>query len=73
MQGLVRDGMKAGALGLSVFAQPGPVSIRRASIIPAVWADEKEIFALGDVLRGAGHPSHPPGGGVNGAEMKDGR
>ena len=39
--------------------------------IPAIWADEKEIFALGDVLRELGTGIIQSGGG-NGAEMKDG-
>jgi N-acyl-D-amino-acid deacylase len=39
--------------------------------IPALWADEKEIFALGDVLRELGTGLIQSGGG-NGAEMKSG-
>jgi N-acyl-D-amino-acid deacylase len=39
--------------------------------IPAIWADEKEIFALGDVLRELGTGLIQSGGG-NAAEMKDG-
>src|SRR5215208_5537757 len=69
MQDLVRDGMKAGALGLSVSRNQGhfdPQGIH----IPAIWADEKEIFALGDVLRDLGTGLIQSGGG-NGAEMKD--
>ena len=39
--------------------------------IPALWADEKEIFALGDVLRELGIGLIQSGGG-NGAEVKNG-
>ncbi len=69
MQDLVRDGMKAGALGLSVSRNQGhfdPQGVR----MPAIWADEKEIFALGDVLRELSTGLIQSGGG-NGAEMKD--
>jgi N-acyl-D-amino-acid deacylase len=70
MQDLIRDGMKAGALGLSVSRNQGhydPQGIH----IPALWADEKEIFALGDVLRELGIGLIQSGGG-NGAEVKNG-
>ena len=69
MQGLVRDGMKAGALGLSVSRNQGHFDPQGVHI-PAIWADEKEIFALGDVLRDMGTGLIQSGGG-NGAEMKD--
>src|SRR6202165_6377410 len=69
MQGLVRDGMKAGALGLSVSRNQGHFDPQGVHI-PAIWADEKEIFALGDVLREMGTGIIQSGGG-NGAEMKD--
>src|SRR5947208_14470894 len=69
MQGLVRDGMKAGALGLSVSRNQGHFD-PQGTHIPAIWADEKEIFALGDVLRELGTGIIQSGGG-NGAEMKD--
>jgi N-acyl-D-aspartate/D-glutamate deacylase len=69
MQGLVRDGMKAGALGLSVSRNQGHFDPQGVHI-PAIWADEKEIFALGDVLREMGTGTIQSGGG-NGAEMKD--
>ncbi len=69
MQGLVRDGMKAGALGLSVSRNQGHFDPQGVHI-PAIWADEKEIFALGDVLRDLGTGLIQSGGG-NGAEMKD--
>src|SRR5438105_10032292 len=70
MQGLVRDGMQAGALGLSVSRNQGHFDPQGVHI-PAIWADEKEIFALGDVLRGLGTALIQSGGG-NAAEMKDG-
>src|SRR5260221_11394776 len=69
MQGLVRDGMKAGALGLSVSRNQGHFDPQGVHI-PAIWADEKEIFALGDVLRDLGTGLIQSGGGNN-AEMKD--
>src|SRR6202041_3266027 len=69
MQGLVRDGMQAGALGLSLSRNQGHFDPQGVHI-PAIWADEKEIFALGDVLRDLGTGLIQSGGG-NGAEMKD--
>ena len=70
MQDLVRDAMTAGALGLSVSRNQGHYDPQGVHI-PALWADEKEIFALGDVLREMGTGLIQSGGG-NGAEMKDG-
>jgi N-acyl-D-aspartate/D-glutamate deacylase len=70
MQDLVREGMQAGALGLSVSRNQGHFDPQGVHI-PALWADEKEIFALGDVLRDLGTGLIQSGGG-NGAEMKDG-
>jgi N-acyl-D-amino-acid deacylase len=69
MQDLVRDGMKAGALGLSVSRNQGHYDPQGVHI-PALWADEKEIFALGDVLRELGTGIIQSGGG-NGAEVKN--
>jgi N-acyl-D-amino-acid deacylase len=69
MQGLVREGLKAGALGLSVSRNQGHFDPQGVHI-PAIWADEKEIFALGDVLKELGTGLIQSGGG-NGAEMKD--
>ena len=69
MQDLVRDGMKAGALGLSVSRNQGHFDPQGVHI-PAIWADEKEIFALGDVLRELGTGLIQSGGGNN-AEMND--
>ncbi len=70
MQDLVRDGMKAGALGFSVSRNQGHYDPQGVHI-PALWADEKEIFALGDVLREMGTGLIQSGGG-NGAEVKNG-
>ena len=58
MQDVVRDGMKGGALGLSVSRNKGHYDPQGVHI-PALWADEKEIFALGDVLREHRHRDHP--------------
>jgi N-acyl-D-amino-acid deacylase len=69
MQALVREGMEAGALGLSVSRNQGHYDPQGVHI-PALWADEKEIFALGDVLRELGTGLIQSGGG-NGAETKD--
>jgi N-acyl-D-amino-acid deacylase len=49
MQDVVRDGMKAGALGLSISRNKGHYDPQGVHI-PALWASEEEIFALGDVL-----------------------
>ena len=70
MRDLVRDGIKAGALGLSVSRNQGHYDPQGVHI-PALWAEEKEIFALGDVLREFGTGLIQSGGG-NGAEMKSG-
>src|SRR5438128_5698884 len=70
MQGVVRDGLQAGALGLSVSRNKGHYDPQGVHI-PALWADEKEIFALGDVLREMGTGIIQSGGGRD-AEMADG-
>ena len=70
MQAVVRDGLEAGALGLSVSRNRGHYDPQGVHI-PALWADEKEIFALGDVLREMGTGVIQSGGG-RAAEMKDG-
>ncbi|MBO0735841.1 MAG: amidohydrolase family protein [Alphaproteobacteria bacterium] len=70
MQDLVRDGMRAGALGLSVSRNQGHYDPQGVHI-PALWAEEKEIFALADILREMGTGLIQSGGG-NGAEMKNG-
>ena len=70
MQDVVREGMKGGALGLSVSRNKGHYDPQGVHI-PALWADEKEIFALGDVLRDMGTGIIQSGGG-RAAELKDG-
>ena len=70
MQDVVRDGMKAGALGLSVSREKGHYDPQGVHI-PALWADEKEIFALSDVLREMGTGTIQAGGGQY-VELKDG-
>jgi N-acyl-D-amino-acid deacylase len=70
MQDIVRDGMLAGALGISVSRNQGHYDPQGVHV-PALWAEEKEIFALGDVLRELGTGIIQSGGG-NGAEMKNG-
>jgi N-acyl-D-amino-acid deacylase len=70
MQGVVREGMEGGALGLSVSRNRGHYDPQGLHI-PALWADEKEIFALADVLREMGTGIIQSGGGRE-AEMKDG-
>src|ERR1700724_653601 len=70
MQDVVRDGIKGGALGLSVSRNKGHYDPQGVHI-PALWADEKEIFALGDVLREMGTGTIQAGGGQY-VELKDG-
>ena len=70
MQDVVRGGMEAGALGLSVSRNRGHYDPQGVHI-PALWADEKEIFALGDVLRDLGTGIIQSGGGRD-AELKNG-
>ena len=48
MQQVVRDGMQAGALGLSISKNQGHFD-PQGVLVPAIWATEQEIFALGDV------------------------
>src|SRR5260370_1726592 len=70
MQDVVRDSMESGALGLSVSRNKGHYDPQGVHI-PALWADEKEIFALADVLREMGTGIIQSGGGRD-AEMADG-
>ena len=70
MQDVVRDGMKAGALGFSVSRNKGHYDPQGVHI-PALWADEEEIFALADVLRELGTGIIQCGGG-RAPELKDG-
>ena len=62
--------MEAGALGLSVSREKGHYDPQGCHI-PALWADEKEIFALGDVLRELSTGTIQAGGGQY-VELKDG-
>ena len=70
MQDVVRDGMTAGALGLSLSRQKGHYDPQGVQI-PALWADDTEILALGDVLRELSTGTIQVGGGVD-MELKDG-
>jgi N-acyl-D-aspartate/D-glutamate deacylase len=70
MQDVVRDGMQAGALGLSVSREKGHFDPQGVHI-PALWADENEIFALADVLRDMATGTIQAGGGQY-VELKDG-
>jgi len=70
MQDVVRSGMEAGALGLSVSREKGHFDPQGVPI-PALWADEKEIFALADVLRDMATGTIQAGGGQY-VELKDG-
>ena len=69
MQRIVGEGMNAGALGLSVSRNKGHYD-PQGVLIPAIWAAEEEIFALGDVLRELGTGVIQCGGG-RGAEIEN--
>jgi N-acyl-D-aspartate/D-glutamate deacylase len=69
MRRIVRDGMTAGALGLSVSRNRGHYDPQGVHI-PAVWAEESEMFALADVLTELGTGTIQSGGGRD-AELKD--
>ncbi len=70
MQDVVREGLTAGALGLSLSRQKGHFDPQGVPI-PALWASDEEIFALGDVLRELSTGTIQVGGGVD-QELKDG-
>ena len=70
MQAVVRDGMQAGAIGFSGSRQKGHFDPQGVPI-PALWADEREVFALADVLRELGTGTVQMGGGVD-PELADG-
>jgi N-acyl-D-aspartate/D-glutamate deacylase len=62
MASVLRDGMEAGALGLSISqnrAHYDPQGV----LIPAIWANEEETFALGHVLQELGTGMIQSGGG----------
>lgn len=69
MQQVVREAMEAGALGLSISRNRGHYDPQGVHI-PAVWAEEDELFALGDVLGDLGTGVIQSGGG-RGAELKN--
>jgi N-acyl-D-aspartate/D-glutamate deacylase len=54
--------MQAGTLGLSVSKNKGHTD-PQGVLVPAIWASEEEIFALGDVLRELGTGIIQGGGG----------
>ena len=70
MQDVVRDGMRPARSACRSRARRA-ITTRRACHIPALWADEKEIFALADVLREMGTGTIQAGGGQY-VELKDG-
>src|SRR5918999_6051838 len=69
MRRIVRDGMTAGALGLSVSKNRGHYDPQGVHI-PAFWAEENEIFALADVLSELGTGTIQSGGGRD-AELQN--
>ena len=69
MRSMVRDAITGGALGLSVSRQTLHVD-PEGEWIPAAWASEEEIFALGDVLRDVGTGVIQGSGGRD-AEMRN--
>src|SRR5262249_21649950 len=62
MRGIVREGLQAGALGLSVSKNRGHYDPQGVHI-PAFWAEEAEIFALADALSDLGVGTIQSGGG----------
>ncbi len=69
MQQVVREGIEAGALGLSITRNQGHYDPQGVHI-PGFWAEEDELFALGDVLSELGTGIIQSGGG-RGAELKN--
>jgi N-acyl-D-aspartate/D-glutamate deacylase len=69
MRDTVRDAMLAGALGLSVSKNKGHTD-PQGVLVPAIWATEEEIFALGDVLSELG-TGIIQGGGGRAAELEN--
>jgi N-acyl-D-amino-acid deacylase len=69
MRDIVRHGMQAGALGLSVSKNKGHTD-PQGVLVPAIWASEEEMFALGDVLRELG-TGIIQGGGGRAAELEN--
>jgi N-acyl-D-aspartate/D-glutamate deacylase len=69
MRQVVHDAMQAGALGLSISRNRGHYDPQGVHI-PAIWAEENEIFALADVLGELGTGVIQSGGG-RAAELKN--
>src|SRR5262245_3205197 len=69
MRGIVRDGITAGALGLSVSRNRGHYDPQGVHI-PAIWAEESAIFAIADVLSELGTGTIQSGGGRD-AELQN--
>ncbi len=69
MQQVVHESMEAGALGLSITRNQGHYDPQGVHV-PAFWAEEDEIFALGQVLSELGTGIIQSGGG-RGAELKN--
>ncbi len=64
--------MAAGALGLGRSPSEKGHFDPQGVLIPALWADENEIFALADVLRDMAAPASIQAGGGQYVELKDG-
>jgi N-acyl-D-aspartate/D-glutamate deacylase len=64
MRRVVDDSIRGGALGLSVSRNTGHYDPQGVHI-PAIWAKEEEIFALGEVLSELGTGLIQSGGGRN--------
>ncbi|HEY7490167.1 MAG TPA: amidohydrolase family protein [Candidatus Tectomicrobia bacterium] len=64
MRRVVDDSIRGGALGLSVSRNTGHYDPQGVHI-PAIWAQEEEIFALGEVLSELGTGLIQSGGGRN--------
>ncbi|WP_089936559.1 N-acyl-D-amino-acid deacylase family protein [Candidatus Entotheonella palauensis] len=62
MQQVVRDAVQAGALGLSITRNKGHYDPQGVHV-PGFWAEEDELFALGEVLSELGTGIIQSGGG----------
>jgi len=69
MRGVVKEGMEAGALGLSLSRNMSHFDLQ-GKLIPASFAPEPELFALAETLREAGTGTIQSGGGTT-PELKD--
>jgi N-acyl-D-amino-acid deacylase len=70
MRAIVRDGMEAGALGLSLSRNLSHYDVQ-GKLIPASFAPEAELFALAEILGELGTGVIQSGGGTT-PELKDG-